>query len=156
MTGDGTQIGKRLHVLNFGFTLLDDEEIACSAARHHCIAIIKEPENYCSLVMSLEDIKAEVESLSKIEVNGISYAIEYYLGGDWKFLATVTGIDSATATYACIWCKCPSLERHDSKVKWSMTDVQLGAHTIEENIDLASKHSKKYNLSNPPIFHRFL
>ena len=152
MTGDGTQIGKRLHVLNFGFTLLDDEEIAYSAAGHHCIAIIKEPEKYHSLILSLEDIKVEVESLSTIEVNGICFDIVYFLGGDWKFLATITGIDSATANYACIWCKCPSIERHNSKVKWSMTDIELGARTIEENVNLASKRSKKYNVSHPPIF----
>lgn len=89
MTGDGTQIGKRLHVLNFGFTLLDDEETVYSAAGHHCIAIIKEPKKYHSLTASLEDIKAEVESLSTIEVNGICFDIVYYLGGDWKFLATI-------------------------------------------------------------------
>ena len=70
---------------------------------HHCIAIIKELEKYHSLVMSLEDIKAEVELLSKIKVNGICFdIIEHYLEGDWKFLATVTGINSATANYACI------------------------------------------------------
>ena len=97
LTGDGIQIGKRLHVLNFGFTLLDDEETAYNAAGHHCIALIKEPEKYHSLTLSLEDIKTEVESLSTIEVNGISFDIVYFLGGDWKFLATITGIDSATA-----------------------------------------------------------
>lgn len=89
MTGDGTQIGKHLHVLNFGFTLLDDEETAYSATGHYCIAIVKEPEKYHSLTSSLEDIKAEVESLSTIEVNGICFDIVYFLGGDWKFLATI-------------------------------------------------------------------
>lgn len=59
---------------------------------------------------------------------------------------------SATANYACIWCKCPSIERHNSEVKWSMTAVELGARTIEENVNLASKRSKKYNVSHPPIF----
>jgi len=45
LTGNGTRIGKRLHVVNFGFTLLE-EEIAYSAAGNHCMAIIKEPEKY--------------------------------------------------------------------------------------------------------------
>ena len=102
MSGDGTQIGKRLYVVNFGFTLLEEGELAYTASGNHCVAIIKEPEKYESLLLSLEDIKNEIESLSTIEVNNICFDIEYFLGGDWKFLATITGIDSASANYACI------------------------------------------------------
>ena len=69
------------------------------------MAIIKEPEKYDSLVLSLEDIRKEVEALTSIKVNSICFEIEYFLGGDWNFLAEITGIDSATANYACIWCK---------------------------------------------------
>ena len=29
-----------------------------------------------------------------------AFEIEYYLGGDWKFLAMITGIDFASSTYA--------------------------------------------------------
>ena len=121
------QIGKRLHVVNFGFTLLEEGDLAYSALGNHCIAIIKEPEKYESLALSLQDIKNEIESLSTIEVNNISFDIEYYLGGDWKFLATITGIDSASANYACIWCKCPTLEQHNSQIKWSMSQAEFGA-----------------------------
>lgn len=35
------------------------------------------------------------------------YDIEYFLGGDWKFLAYVCGLGAANQDYACIWCKCP-------------------------------------------------
>ena len=55
--GDGTQIGKHLHVINFGSTLLDDEETAYSAAGYHCIAIVKEPEKYRLLVYVLRTSK---------------------------------------------------------------------------------------------------
>lgn len=56
LTGDGTNIGKRLHVVNFGFTILDEGELAYSAAGNHCIAIFKEPEDYDSLKIALQDI----------------------------------------------------------------------------------------------------
>ena len=46
ITGDGTRIGKRLNVVNFGFTILEEGEAAYSATRNHCIAIIKEQETY--------------------------------------------------------------------------------------------------------------
>ena len=76
----------------------------------------------------------------------------YFLGGDWKFLAMITGIDSATATHACIWCKCPAIERHDTSQKWSISDTSFGARTIEENMTIATSRSKKYNISHPPLF----
>ena len=74
-----------------------------------------------------------MERLTSIVVGDIEFNIDYYLGGDWKFLAMVTGIDSATSTYACIWCKCPAIERHDTQQRWSIADVSYGARTIEEN-----------------------
>jgi len=99
VTGDGTNIRKHLHVANFGFILLEEADLAYSAAGNHCVAIIKEPEKDESLLLSFEDISKEVEALTSIEVNSIPFEIEYFLGGDWKFLVTITGIDSATANY---------------------------------------------------------
>lgn len=46
LTGDGTNIGKHLHVVNFVFTILDEGDLAYSAAGNHCIAIFKESESY--------------------------------------------------------------------------------------------------------------
>lgn len=60
-----------------------------------------------------------------------------------------TGIDSASSNYACIWCKCPSLECHISDQKWSMNDAKLGGRTIEENIAIGSSNKKQYNVSSP-------
>ena len=104
LTGDGTNIGKHLHIMNFAFTFLDEGDLAYSAAGNHCIAIFKEAESYESMKLCLQDIIQDVKDLNKISVCGIEFGITNYLGGDWKFLAMITGIDSATATHACIWC----------------------------------------------------
>ena len=64
----------------------------------------------------------------------------------------ITGIDSASSTYTCIWCKCPSLERHDSSQTWSISDTKQGARTIEENIKIAGSKRKQFNVSHEPIF----
>ena len=60
LTGDGTNIGKHLHVVNFAFTLLDEGDLAYSAAGNHCIAIVKETENYESMKLCLRDIIQDV------------------------------------------------------------------------------------------------
>ena len=78
-----------------------------------CQAIIqwqylKVSESYEGLSAGLQDICDEASDLKSVEINGIKYDIELYLGGDWKFLAMVCGLDSATSQYSCIWCTCPS------------------------------------------------
>ena len=110
ITGDGTRIGKHLHVVNFAFTILDEGEKAYSATGNHCIAIVKEAESYEALKPALQDIIMDVQTVTSLTINETTYSIEYYLGGNWKFLAMVTGIDSASCQYTCIWCKCPALE----------------------------------------------
>ena len=89
-------------------TLLSEGRKACSSEGNHILAVFKEPEKYKSVKNPLSNITAEVEKLNSIDVNGVNFRIEYYLGGDWKFLAIATGIDAASSTYACIWCKCPT------------------------------------------------
>jgi len=64
------------------------------------------------------------------------------------------GIDAANATYACIWCKCPTHERHDISKEWSLTDPDKGARSINKIQDCAKKgktSKEKYNCSRQPI-----
>ena len=107
-------------------------------------------EDYDSLKVGLHDIK-EVEQLHRISVCGLNFDVIFYLGGDWKFLATITGIDAATSMHACIWCKCPAIERHNSTQVWSISDINHGARTVEETISIGTSRSKKY-VSHPPLF----
>ena len=154
LSGDGTNIGKRLHVVNFTFTLLEEGSHVHSFEGNHTLVIFKEAEKYEQLKLALEDVCKEVEEVDVITVDGVLYNVNYYLGGDWKFLALVTGIDSASSRYSCIWCKCPSDERSLTDKEWSVSDVTKGACTIEENIQLSQlpKSRKKFNVSHPPLF----
>ena len=154
ITGDGTRTGKRLNVVNFGFTILEEGEAAYSATENHCIAIIKEQEFYDSLKPALQDIIEEVRTATKLTISGIACSIEYYMGGDWKFLAMVTGIDSSSCEYTYIWCRCPALDRHITDESWSISDPSLGAWLIEENITIvsSSRAAKQFNVSHRPLF----
>ena len=80
-----------------GYTAYNTVLILCIllCTGNHCLAIFKEPESYASMQACLSDIKQEMESLTSVTINDITFDIEYYLGGDWKFLAMATGIDSA-------------------------------------------------------------
>ena len=64
MTGDGTWIGKRLHIVTFGFTVLDEGSVVKSAAGNHSVCLLKESENYESLALGLRDIREEMTDIS--------------------------------------------------------------------------------------------
>ena len=46
LSGDGTCIGKRLHVTNFTYTILDEGDKAHGFEGNYLLAIFREPENY--------------------------------------------------------------------------------------------------------------
>ena len=90
-----------------------------------------------------------------IEVNGEVFQVDFYLGADWKFLATVSGIDSPNCTHACIWCTCPKGERDNCDKEWSITDVTKGARTVESISSasrLSTKSKKTFNCAQLPLF----
>ena len=103
LTGDGTRIVRGLKVVNFAFTILEEGSRAQSVLGNHTVAIMKVSETYDELINGLQDICREAEDLEVITIKGRVYKIQFYLGGDWKFLATVRVLESATADYTCIW-----------------------------------------------------
>lgn len=84
-----------------------------------------------------------------------SIVLSSFLGADWKFLALVVGIKSASAIYSCIWRTCPSHERHDVTMAWSVQDKQRGARTIEDIKELAKVKKRgveKLGCVRQPLF----
>ena len=150
LSGDGTCIGKRLNVVNFTYTILNEGNIAMTESGNYVLAIIKTKENYDSIRVSLGDLKDEMENLKEITVNDKNYKIEYFLGGDWKFLVTVCGLGPANQEHACIWCKCPREDRWDTNKQWSMIDAEKGARSLEEIMQYSRR--KQFNCKNPPLF----
>lgn len=120
LSGDGTNVGKHLHVINITFTILEEGSQAMSAEGNHLVAVVKVPENYDSLYVALADIRNEVEELSNIYIGDQCIEIEWFLGGDWKFLACICGLGAAHATRPCIWCKCALYDHYDPTKSWSL------------------------------------
>ena len=116
---------------------------------NYVLAILKTSENYDNLKESLSDLTQEMSKLNKVTVEGKTYNIEYFLGGDWKFLACVCGLGAANQDYACIWCKCPRNQRHDIQRVWSLSNSAQGARSLEEISSFAK--SKKFNCKATPL-----
>ena len=136
--------------MNITYTVINEGSVAMSEKGNYVLAIIKATEDYKSIRDSLSDLIEEMRNLHSIEVDGDKYDIEYFLGGDWKFLATICGIGCANQDYACIWCKCPRLCRWDTTKKWSIRDTSMGARTVKEITEHSRK--KQFNCKFPPLF----
>ena len=155
LTGDGTRIARGLNVVNIAFTILEEGAKARSVAGNHTVAIMKVSESYDELISGLKDICEEARDLEVITIDERIYKITFFLGGDWKFLATVSGLEHANADFACIWCKCAKAQRFDMDLQWSINDVKKGARTIEEiskKAKLPKKSLNRYNCCREPIF----
>ena len=90
-----------------------------------------------------------------LSVHEEHYQIKFFLGGDWKFLALICGLDAANSKYACIWCTCPKEKRYLVDNEWSITDEKKGARTVEaicEAAKLSTRSQKKFNCSHEPLF----
>lgn len=150
LSGDGTNIGKRISVVNITFTILNEKALAMSERGNYLLAVLRTTESYDTLAESLSGLVKEMQDLKDISLDNETFYFEYFLGGDWKFLACVCGIGAANADYACIWCKCAHLDRCDVTKHWSILDPDNGARTLQE-IELYAR-SKKFNCKSKPIF----
>ena len=103
----------------------------------------------------MQYIYSEAKNLEVITIQENVYSIQFFLGGDLKFLAMVCGIDAANAEYACVWCKYPKRMRFDMKQEWSLTDPNKRARTINEISEkskLGKRNIHRFNSIQVPLF----
>ena len=106
LSGDGTCIGKRIHVVNIVFSVINETNCK-SVTGNHILSILKVRGKYQSLKEALNPLICEVSEIQTIDINGRVFDVIFFLGGDLKFLNVITGLDACSATYSCLWCHCP-------------------------------------------------
>ena len=155
ITGDGTCVSRSVHLVVIAFSFIDfNNENPSSPYGCHVIALINATENYENLQESLTDIADELRHLNSINVDGKEFTVQFYLGGDWKFLALVTGIEAASSNFFCVWCKCPSDQKHITGI-WSALNPKNGARTTNETQELSKQKRKpidKFCCIRQPLF----
>ena len=66
LSGDGTNIRKRLKLENVTYTILNEKDAAMNEKGNYVLAIITTTENYDNLKESLADINNEMSNLKEI------------------------------------------------------------------------------------------
>ena len=151
LTGDGKRVGKHLQLFNISYCIINEGKIAATEKGNYVLAIIKTKENYEGIKDSLKDLREEMATLKTIMYAGATFNVEFFLGGDWKFLATVCGIGPANQDIACIWCLCPRVLGHDVSQEWPLNDKDI---KVSRTIDSIKKDSisRKNNCPHVPLF----
>lgn len=150
LSGDGTQIGKRMGSVIVGYTLLTP---VLHGSDVSCLGVVKCEEKYAELKENFGSIFESAENLKRIEVDGVMYEIEYFFTADMKFLNIVLGLDAPNCKFACYACHCSSLQRSDFSTAWPLDDGEH-SRTIEKivaNSSLRKSDPGKYNCSNLPL-----
>ena len=157
-SADGAQIIKRKSILNLTFTVLNEGKIAETANGNYTCGLFDiSNEDYETMSVCLDQIKNEINNLRELEMNGLKYKIETYIGGDLKMLAITYGINHANSNCPCIWCiwdKRKLINTDINKVvdeikrEWSILDQTKGARTVEDSL----VYSGRNGYVNIPLF----
>ena len=75
-------------------------------------------EDYENIKISLNELIMQLSGVKDITINDVTYGIEFYLGGDLKWLSTVQGISTANSNYPCPWCTWKS-----TPIKWTEKEI---------------------------------
>ena len=117
---------------------------------NYLVAVIKTKDYSEGIHESLSDLNVEMKNMRDVNFDGRVYNLEYFLGDDWKFLATVCGKGPANQDSACIWCKCPRSKKWNPDKEWSLTDPAKGARTVDEIKKFSGQ--RKFNCQHKPLF----
>ena len=69
-----------------------------------------------------KDILNKVRNLQSVVIDDVVYDIEYFFCADMKFIVICIGIESASSTFSCVWCKCPAANRYNIDKVWSVAN----------------------------------
>lgn len=104
--GDGAEAQRNTNVNLLNVALLQSHRIYSTEGRE-IVACINGKDCYelwqkCAAV-PIGQIN-QLEQEKKIEVDGKTYTITIWLGGDYKFLLETMGMNAANGAYACVFC----------------------------------------------------
>ena len=117
LSGDGAQMSRSTNFMMFSFALLQLDESVMSSKSNRTIAIVNGPEKYETMKTSLSNFFDEVNELIRqktLSIDGEDIQLDFFLGGDMKFLLMIMGLNAATANYSCLWCHVHKNDRWDT------------------------------------------
>ena len=107
VSGDGRRCGRKRSQVMITFSILNAGSLSVSPNHHYTLALWEGHEDYDAFKEQLGDLLQDLRDAQNtgISVGEVNIPIVLYLSGDWKFIAIVMGLKSASAQEGfCIWC----------------------------------------------------
>ena len=89
----------------------------------------------------------------QVEVSNKTINLEFFLGGDYKFLLIMLGLTGATSNHSCVWCKIHKDKRWDMSYDISYYNSPPLKRTIEEICEMAGRKKENYCCNHQPLVH---
>ena len=107
VSGDGRRCGRKRSQVMITFSILNAGSLSVSPNHHYTLALWEGHEDYDAFKEQLGDLLQDLRDAQNtgISLGDVNIPIVLYLSGDWKFIAIVMGLKSASAQEGfCIWC----------------------------------------------------
>ncbi|EDO29153.1 predicted protein [Nematostella vectensis] len=140
----------------FSFAILNAPDDLLSSKGTHTVAVINGPEKYETIAESLKDVLEEIDAVqddSYVELDGKKINVEFFLGGDYKFLLQTMGLSAANSAYACLWCKVHKKDRGDMSKDDEYYEKDPLRRTLQDIIECGKRtKGENYCCVNKPLF----
>ncbi|XP_048581436.1 uncharacterized protein LOC125561333 [Nematostella vectensis] len=156
LSGDGARMSRSSNFTLFSFAILNAPDDLLSSKGTHTVAVINGPEKYETIAESLKDVLEEIDAVqddSYVELDGKKINVEFFLGGDYKFLLQTMGLSAANSAYACLWCKVHKKDRGDMSKDDEYYEKDPLRRTLQDIIECGKrKKGENYCCVNKPLF----
>jgi hypothetical protein len=154
ISGDGANMTRSSNYILMTFGLLDAPEDIMAANGNHTIAVVKGKEDYDVLKESFKDVLRDINEVvaeKKIDVDEGTVNLEFFLGGDYKFILLMMGLSGATSNHACVWCTVHKDERWNMSHDLEYYNSPPLKRTLEEMHRLAGKTKQNFCCVHKPL-----
>ena len=86
-----------------------------------------------------------------LTVNDKELETEFFLGGDYKYILIMLGLNGATGNYACAWCKIHKDDRWKMDKHFNDFNSQPIARTLQEVKEMSKKSKDNYGCCREPL-----
>jgi len=125
-----------------------------SSKANRSICIVDGPESYQTMKTAFSEVFKDINNLIKegeIDVDGKTIELDFYLGGDYKFLLMIMGLTNATSNYACLWCLIHKSNRWDMSKSLEYYNSPPMKRTLKDLKDCCNKSTNNYCCESPPL-----
>ncbi len=136
------------------FAILQTGESVMSAKGNRTIGVVNGKEDYSPIKEAFTDIIDELNQLiadGKLNVEGNDINIEFFLGGDYKFILMMLGLKGAISNYACAWCKIHKDERWKMDQHYSYYNEPTLSRSLEEIMAMSKKSTDNFCCQHQPL-----